>query len=196
MPTYPNDLSVLFVWEIASKLFTQEMVSINLLFDCSIIKHSIMCTKGTRGRVSIDTSDRHSTEISIECGSYAIDMSVECRQIIGPYVDRHMVDTRSCRPAASLSRRLVGRSAVDSRLVLYRRSTDIYQFSTFIPFILIANYCISQSYKPRLADLFCKLRILVFPLYGLARLSTKWQLLFRGDPKSRNGGMAENDPKS
>ena len=39
MPTYPEDLSVLFVWEIASKLFTQEMVSINLLFDCSIIKH-------------------------------------------------------------------------------------------------------------------------------------------------------------
>ena len=39
MPTYPDDLSVLFVWEIASKLFTQEMVSINLLFDCSIIKH-------------------------------------------------------------------------------------------------------------------------------------------------------------
>ena len=64
MPTYPNDLSVLFVWEIASKLFTQEMVSINLLFNCSIIKHWIMCTKGTRGRGSIDTSDRHSTEIS------------------------------------------------------------------------------------------------------------------------------------
>ena len=39
MPTYPDDLSVSFVWEIASKLFTQEMVSINLLFDCSIIKH-------------------------------------------------------------------------------------------------------------------------------------------------------------
>ena len=39
MPTYPDDLSVLFVWEIASKLFTQEMVSINLLFDCSIIKY-------------------------------------------------------------------------------------------------------------------------------------------------------------
>ena len=39
MPTYPDDPSVLFVWEIASKLFTQEMVSINLLFDCSIIKH-------------------------------------------------------------------------------------------------------------------------------------------------------------
>ena len=39
MPTYPDDLSVLFVWEIASKLFTQEMVSINLLFDCSIVKH-------------------------------------------------------------------------------------------------------------------------------------------------------------
>ena len=38
MPTYPDDPSVLFVWEIASKLFTQEMVSINLLFDCSIIK--------------------------------------------------------------------------------------------------------------------------------------------------------------
>ena len=36
MPTYPDDLSVLFVWEIASKLFTQEMVSIDLLFDCSI----------------------------------------------------------------------------------------------------------------------------------------------------------------
>ena len=29
MPTYPNDLSVLFVWEIASKLFTQEMVSVD-----------------------------------------------------------------------------------------------------------------------------------------------------------------------
>ena len=39
MPTYPDDPSVLFVWEIASKLFTKEMVSINLLFDCSIIKH-------------------------------------------------------------------------------------------------------------------------------------------------------------
>ena len=39
MPTYPDDLSVLFVWEIASKLFTKEMVSINLLFDCSIINH-------------------------------------------------------------------------------------------------------------------------------------------------------------
>ena len=39
MPTYPDDLSVLFVWEIASKLFTQEMVSINLLFDCRTIKH-------------------------------------------------------------------------------------------------------------------------------------------------------------
>ena len=39
MPTYPDDLSVLFVWEIASKLFTQEMVSINLFFDCTIIKH-------------------------------------------------------------------------------------------------------------------------------------------------------------
>ena len=39
MPTYPDDLSVLFSWEIASKRFTQEMVSINLLFDCSIIKH-------------------------------------------------------------------------------------------------------------------------------------------------------------
>ena len=39
MPTYPDDLSVLFFWEIASKRFTQEMVSINLLFDCSIIKH-------------------------------------------------------------------------------------------------------------------------------------------------------------
>ena len=38
MPTYPDDLSVSFVWEIASKLFTQEMVSINLLFDCNIIK--------------------------------------------------------------------------------------------------------------------------------------------------------------
>ena len=35
MPTYPDDLSM----EIASKLFTQEMVSINLLFDCSILKH-------------------------------------------------------------------------------------------------------------------------------------------------------------
>ena len=39
MPTYPDDLSVSFVWEIASKLFTQEMVSINLLFDCSIMKY-------------------------------------------------------------------------------------------------------------------------------------------------------------
>ena len=39
MPTYPDDPSVLFVWEIASKLFTKEMVSINLLFDCSIIRH-------------------------------------------------------------------------------------------------------------------------------------------------------------
>ena len=39
MPTYPDDLSVSFVWEIASKRFTQEMVSINLLFDCSIIKY-------------------------------------------------------------------------------------------------------------------------------------------------------------
>ena len=39
MPTYPDDLSVLFVWEIASKRFTQEMVSINLLFDCRIVKH-------------------------------------------------------------------------------------------------------------------------------------------------------------
>ena len=39
MPTYPEDLSVLFVWEIASKICPQEMVSINLLFDCSIIKY-------------------------------------------------------------------------------------------------------------------------------------------------------------
>ena len=39
MPTYPDDLSVLFFWEIASKRFTQEMVSINLLFDCSILKN-------------------------------------------------------------------------------------------------------------------------------------------------------------
>ena len=39
MPTYPDDLSVLFVWEIASKRFTQEMVSINLLFDCGFVKH-------------------------------------------------------------------------------------------------------------------------------------------------------------
>ena len=39
MPTYPDDSSVLFVWEIASKLFAKEMVSINLLFDCSILKH-------------------------------------------------------------------------------------------------------------------------------------------------------------
>ena len=38
MPTYLDDLSVLFAWEIASKIFTQEMVSINYLFDCSIIK--------------------------------------------------------------------------------------------------------------------------------------------------------------
>ena len=44
MPTYPDDLSVLFVWEIASKRFTQEMVSINLLFDCSITKiYAILC---------------------------------------------------------------------------------------------------------------------------------------------------------
>ena len=39
MPTSLDDLSVLFVWGIASKLFTQEMVSINVLFDCSIIKY-------------------------------------------------------------------------------------------------------------------------------------------------------------
>ena len=39
MPIYSDDLSVLFVWEIASKLFSQEMVSIYLLFDYSIIKH-------------------------------------------------------------------------------------------------------------------------------------------------------------
>ena len=39
MPTYPDDLSVIFLCEIASKLFTQEVVSIILLFDCSIIKH-------------------------------------------------------------------------------------------------------------------------------------------------------------
>ena len=39
MPTYPDELSVLFVWEIASKPFTQEMVSINLLFNCNILKH-------------------------------------------------------------------------------------------------------------------------------------------------------------
>ena len=38
MLIYPNDLSVVFVWEIAPKIFTQEMVSINLLFDCSVIK--------------------------------------------------------------------------------------------------------------------------------------------------------------
>ena len=31
-------LSVIFVWENASKLFTQEMVYINLLFDCTVIK--------------------------------------------------------------------------------------------------------------------------------------------------------------
>ena len=41
-----TDLSVLFVWEIASKLFTQEMVSINLFFDCSIIKHFTQFYKG------------------------------------------------------------------------------------------------------------------------------------------------------
>ena len=39
MPTYPDDLSASLVWEIASKLFTQEMASINLLYDCSTIKH-------------------------------------------------------------------------------------------------------------------------------------------------------------
>ena len=39
MPIYSDDLSILFVWEFASKRFTQEMISINLLFDCSIIKH-------------------------------------------------------------------------------------------------------------------------------------------------------------
>ena len=39
MPTYPDDLSVIFVWEIASKLFTREIVSINLLFDCRTIKN-------------------------------------------------------------------------------------------------------------------------------------------------------------
>ena len=46
MPTYPDDLSVLFVWEIASKLFTQERISINLLFDCSITKtfYAILCS--------------------------------------------------------------------------------------------------------------------------------------------------------
>ena len=38
MPIYPIDLSVIFVWEIALKLFTQEMVSINLLFDSTFIK--------------------------------------------------------------------------------------------------------------------------------------------------------------
>ena len=38
MPIYADDLSVLFVWEIASNIFTQEMVSINLLLDCIIIK--------------------------------------------------------------------------------------------------------------------------------------------------------------
>ena len=38
MPIHPEDLSVIFVWEIASKLFTREMVSTNLLFDGSITK--------------------------------------------------------------------------------------------------------------------------------------------------------------
>ena len=39
MPIHPEDLSVIFVWEIASKLYTREMVStINLLFDGSITK--------------------------------------------------------------------------------------------------------------------------------------------------------------
>ena len=40
MPIYPDDLSVLFVWKIASKLFTEEMSIMNTLFDGSIMRHS------------------------------------------------------------------------------------------------------------------------------------------------------------
>ena len=44
-----------------------------------------MCIKGTRGRVAIDTSDRHSTDI------------IDTRSTCWSSVDRYMDDTRSTR---------------------------------------------------------------------------------------------------
>ena len=153
---YETDQSSRFMGSCVLKAPAVECRSIPAIDTRPTYRSSVVDTRSTC-RSSVD---RQSIDMSIDTWSTldrkgSIVGRVATDSCVGqqhPYRDGQSADRLST----------LGRYSIDARLTFI-------SFQPLYLFILIVNYCISQFYKPLLAGPFCKLRILVFPPYGLAR---------------------------